>query len=158
MTEQENTRNVLQGRMESFEEACRAADLKLTHQRLEIYRELAGATDHPSAETLHRRLHRTMPTLSLDTVYRTLATFEEHHLIRKVETVDSQAHYEAQTRQHHHLICENCKEIVDFHWPSFDAAAIPEQAGQWGDVRTRSVTIYGLCHKCRAPRQEKNTP
>jgi len=143
--------------MESFEEACRAADLKLTHQRLEIYRELARATDHPSAETLHRRLHQAMPTLSLDTVYRTLTTLEQHHLIKKVETVDSQAHYEVQTMQHHHLICDTCKEIMDFQWPAFDAAVIPEEVGQWGAVKNRSVTVYGTCRKCQAIKQVKTT-
>lgn len=139
--------------MEAFEEACRAAGLKLTHQRLEIYRELARATDHPSAETLHRRLHVTMPTLSLDTVYRTLTTFVQRHLIKKVETVDSQAHYEAQMIQHHHLICDTCKEIMDFQWSAFDASTIPEDVEQWGSIKNKSVTIYGTCRKCQAIKQ-----
>ena len=41
--------------MSEFAEACRKAGLKLTHQRLEIYKEIAAATDHPSAEDLYRR-------------------------------------------------------------------------------------------------------
>lgn len=155
MTENQQSKTPLRHQMESFEEACRAADLKLTHQRLEIYRELAMATDHPSAEALHRRLHTTMPTLSLDTVYRTLTTFVQHHLIKKVETVDSQAHYEAQMIQHHHLICDTCKEIMDFQWRAFDASAIPEDAEQWGAIKNKSVTIYGTCRKCQAMKQGK---
>lgn len=150
MIETTETDTLLQGQMESFQEAWRAAGLKLTHQRLEIYRELARATDHPSVEALHKRLQTAMPTLSLDTVYRTLSTFEQHHLIKKVETVDSQAHYEAQMIPHHHLICERCKEIMDFQWHSFDAAALPEEIRQWGAIKNRSVTIYGTCRKCQA--------
>lgn len=142
--------------MNSFEEACRAANLKLTHQRLEIYRELAKATDHPSAETLHKRLQIGMPTLSLDTVYRTLATFEQHHLVKKVQTVDSQAHFEAQMFQHHHIICDRCKEIMDFHWSSFDASNIPEDLQQWGAIRNKNVTIYGTCRKCQAIKEGEN--
>lgn len=157
MTENQQSNTPSQQQMESFEEACRAAGLKLTHQRLQIYRELARASDHPSAEILHRRLHQAMPTLSLDTVYRTLTTLEQHHLIKKVETVDSQAHYEAQTKQHHHLICDTCKEIMDFQWPAFDATVIPEEAGQWGAVKNRSATVYGTCRKCQAMKQGKTT-
>lgn len=149
MSTNEETTGSLPHRMKSFEEACRSADLKLTHQRLEIYRELAEASDHPSAETLHKRLLQKMPTLSLDTVYRTLATFEQHHLIKKVETVDSQAHFEAQMTQHHHLICDTCKEIIDFHWSSFDTSALPEAIRQWGSVRNKSVTIHGTCQRCK---------
>jgi Fur family transcriptional regulator, peroxide stress response regulator len=42
--------------MTAFEKACRAAELKVTHQRLEIYRELVQAKDHPSADILYKRI------------------------------------------------------------------------------------------------------
>jgi Fur family peroxide stress response transcriptional regulator len=156
MSENKDGKSSLQQQMESFGEACRAADLKLTHQRLEIYRELAGATDHPSAEILHKRLQKAMPTLSLDTVYRTLATFKQHHLVKKVDTVDSQARFEAQMTQHHHLICDTCKEIIDFHWSSFDGTPLPEDIQEWGAIRNKNVTIYGTCWRCQALKKEEN--
>lgn len=149
MSENTDFNSLLQRQMESFEEACRSADLKLTHQRLEIYRELARATDHPSAELLHQRLLKVLPTLSLDTVYRTLATFEQHHLVKKVETVASQARFEAQMIQHHHIICDRCKEIMDFHWSSFDVSSLPENIRQWGMVTNKNVTIHGICRRCQ---------
>ncbi|MEA3546759.1 MAG: Fur family transcriptional regulator, partial [Thermodesulfobacteriota bacterium] len=102
--------------MRSFEQACRAAGLKLTHQRLEIFRELAISTDHPSAETLYKRLKKRLPTISLDTIYRTLSTLEEKKLIKRVQTLENQARFEAQMTQHHHLICDKCKQIIDFQW------------------------------------------
>lgn len=156
MSDYEAPTSSLQQQMESFEEACRAADLKLTHQRLEIYRELAGASDHPSAEILHKRLQKNMPTLSLDTVYRTLATFEQHHLVKKVETVASQARFEAEMTRHHHLICDTCKEIMDFHWSSFDNTPLPEDIRQWGAIRNKNVTIHGICRRCQVLKQEEN--
>ena len=142
--------------MESFEEACRAAGLKLTHQRLEIYRELTTATDHPSVESLHKRLLQRTPTLSLDTVYRTLATFEQHQLIKKVVTLDSQARYEARMIQHHHVICDACKEITDFYWNSFDASTVSEDVQQWGFIKNMTVTLYGTCRKCQKITKRQN--
>jgi len=138
VSEKKRGNTSLQQMMESFEEACRSADLKLTHQRLEIYRELATATDHPCAETLHRRLLKHMPTLSLDTVYRTLATFAQHHLVKKVQTVDSQARFEAEMSQHHHVICYS----------------VPGDIEQWGSITNKNVTIHGTCRKCQATQQE----
>ena len=132
----------------AFEQACREAGLRLTHQRLEIFRELAAAKDHPSAETLHQRLRRKIPTLSLDTVYRTLTTFAGYSLINKVETVESQARFEATRMSHHHLICSNCKEIMDFHWSAIDEAELPEGISSWGRIDNKNVIIYGICSNC----------
>ena len=138
----------LQKKMTDFEKACRGAGLKLTHQRLEIYRELAMSTDHPSAETLHKRLKKKLPTISLDTIYRTLSTFEENNLIKRVQTVESQARFEAQMKQHHHLICDKCKQVIDFQWKSFDDAGLPEEVDQIGHIRNKNVILLGTCRRC----------
>lgn len=131
-----------------FQAACCKAGLKLTHQRLEVYRELAASTDHPSAETLYQRLIQKIPTLSLDTVYRTLATLALHGLVHKVETGESQARFEVITERHHHLICRHCAVIIDFHWPSIDQIALPEELRTWGQIENRNVVAYGVCRKC----------
>jgi len=128
--------------------ACRRAGFRLTHQRLEILAELAGSTDHPSAETLYQRLRKRIPTLSLDTVYRTLATFNHCGLVQKVETSESQARFEAVHEHHHHLICRHCHGIVDFTWPSIDQVVLPEAARDWGRIESRNLVISGICRNC----------
>lgn len=128
---------------------CRETGMKLTQQRLEVYSELAHASDHPSPETLYRRLLPRMPSLSLDTVYRTLATLAQHNLVQKVETFQSQVRYEAVQHRHHHLICRECQSISDFAWASFDDAALPGEVDLWGAVERKSVVLTGLCKECR---------
>jgi Fur family peroxide stress response transcriptional regulator len=144
----EQTPESLAERLDVFEKACRAAGLKVTHQRLEIFRELAMATDHPSAEILHRRLREKIPTLSLDTVYRTLATFVGFGLINKVETVESQARFEARDVNHHHVICSRCNRIMDFEWNSLERLSLPKELDSWGRVDNKSVVVYGVCNTC----------
>jgi Fur family peroxide stress response transcriptional regulator len=136
--------------MKEFENACRKADLKVTHQRLEVYRELTLAQDHPSAEMLYKRLIKKLPTLSLDTVYRTLATLEKHLLITRVQTIESQARYEAKMEKHHHAVCRRCGTITDFSWDFFDDIQIPTAVGGWGKVIKRNVVLEGICKKCAA--------
>ncbi|NVN92662.1 MAG: transcriptional repressor, partial [Desulfuromonadales bacterium] len=80
-----------------FVQACRESGLKVTHQRIEIYRELLESHDHPSAELLHKRLSEKLPTISLDTVYRTLATLEQHGQVSRIQTAGSLARFEAVT-------------------------------------------------------------
>jgi Fur family peroxide stress response transcriptional regulator len=134
--------------LSGFEDTCRRRGLRLTPQRLEIFRALADAVDHPTAEQLHQRLNRKMPTLSLDTVYRTLGTLVQQGLVNKVETVESQARYEVQAGHHHHVICHKCREIIDFEWPLIDNFELPEKVQSWGEINRKSVTIYGICRKC----------
>ena len=138
----------LKNELDAFVESCREKDLRLTPQRLEIFMELVQATDHPTAEILHQRLIQGMPTLSLDTVYRTLGTFVDLGLINKVETSESQAHFEVSHVQHHHLICRNCKEIIDFQWQYVDNASLPEEVHSWGRIDRKNIVVYGTCHKC----------
>ena len=59
-------------RMKHFETVCRGEGIKLTHQRLEIFREVAQTGDHPDADLVFQRVRKRIPTVSLDTVYRTL--------------------------------------------------------------------------------------
>ncbi len=131
-----------------FQAACQAKDLRVTPQRIEIFKEIAFAADHPTAEKLHQRLSDRMPTLSLDTVYRTLGTFAEMGLIKKVETIESQAHFEVSHRQHHHLICERCKTIIDFEWQLVDDAELPDEVSSLGRFEKKNVVVYGICQDC----------
>ena len=139
---------LLQKKLEHFEMACRQAGLKVTHQRLEIYRELVMADDHPTAETLYKRLQESMPTLSLDTVYRTLATFEEYGLISRVQTTESHARFEAEMIPHHHAICTHCQRITDFAWDICEAGELPEQLAGWGQIQEKQITLRGICTSC----------
>ena len=134
--------------MAEFEKACRKADLKVTHQRLEIYRELARAKDHPSAEMLYKRIISRLPTISLDTVYRTLSTLEKHSLITRVQTVESQARFEAEMVCHHHAICTHCGKITDFTWDALDDLEVPGEITGWGKVSKRNATLEGVCASC----------
>ncbi|MEJ2199543.1 MAG: Fur family transcriptional regulator [Desulfuromonadaceae bacterium] len=134
--------------MDEFEKAFRASGLKITHQRMEIYRELARAKDHPAAETLHKRLQQKIPTISLDTIYRTLSSLEQHGLICRINSREKQARYDADRRRHHHLVCTQCKQILDFQWEAFDRSEPPAELKHWGRLLRRDVILYGICGKC----------
>jgi len=144
-----------QPQLQHFERTCKGAGLKVTHQRLEIYRELLEAHDHPSAEILHKRLEKRLPTLSLDTVYRTMATFEELKLVHRVETIESQARFEAQTIRHHHFLCDTCGQPVDFSWPAFDKIQLPATLAELGAIDRTAVVVHGTCATCTREAQLK---
>ena len=137
-----------QQRISQFEQICKSAGLKVTQQRLEVYCELLESADHPSAETIYRRLAERLPTLSLDTVYRTLATFEKLHLVHRVETTGAQARYEALTSRHHHFLCDDCGKVIDVYWQDFDTIPLPVPAEGIGSIDHASVVMRGVCATC----------
>ena len=132
----------------AVENLCRKAGLKLTHQRLEIYRELASRMDHPSEEAVHRSVQARMPTIALDTVYRTLLTFEEFGLVTRVYALDGPARFDANLSPHQHFACTKCKKIEDFHWEAFETIKLTARTRKWGDIKRRHAVLTGTCADC----------
>jgi Fur family peroxide stress response transcriptional regulator len=88
--------------------------LKATHQRIVVYEalvELHGK--HPTPEEVYQLLKQANPSISLGTVYKTLDTFAETNLIRKVLTEEGGKRYDANTMPHCHIYCSTTKEIID---------------------------------------------
>jgi Fur family peroxide stress response transcriptional regulator len=138
----------LQQRMDAFMEMCRQSGVKATHQRREIFREVARTEEHPDAETVFRRVRRRIPTVSLDTVYRTLALLEERRLVSRLEAFAGRARFDANTDAHHHLVCIRCGEVRDFQDEQMDHLGAPEHVRPWGEVRSVHVQLRGVCSAC----------
>ena len=138
----------LEEQLRAFGELYRKKGLKITHQRLEIFKELLNSKDHPTVEKLYSRLKPKLPTISLDTIYRTLTTMEQHGLVSRVQTMESQARFEGRMEEHHHAICRKCGEITDFYWKLPDEASLPGEILNWGQIVKKSLTVQGYCGKC----------
>ena len=85
----------LDRKIEWFENQCRQAGLKVTPQRTAVYQELLRTQEHPSAELLHRKLRKKFPSISLDTVNRTLLTLNEIGVAHIVEGSGDVKRYDA---------------------------------------------------------------
>ncbi|HPC94940.1 MAG TPA: transcriptional repressor [Sedimentisphaerales bacterium] len=143
----------IERRMQRFAETCRKGGLKTTHQRMEVFRELAGTENHPDAETIYRHVRRRVPAISRDTVYRTLATLEDQGLVRKAEIVSGRARYDANTDHHHHFICTACGRVHDFYSPALDDLPIPRSVSALGRVESAQVQLRGVCTNCAKTRR-----
>ena len=98
-------RQDVEQRMARFIERCRKLGAKLTHQRLEIFREVAQRGDHPDAEMVFKGVRERMPTVSLDTAYRTLWWLKDLGLIKTLGTQRARARFDANLGVHHHFVC-----------------------------------------------------
>ena len=135
-------------RLEEFKAASRKAGLKLTHQRLEIFREVASSLDHPDAETVFDAVRVRMPTVSLDTVYRTLAHLSQLGLVCSLGPRRESMRFDANLKPHHHYVCTRCGLVRDFESPELNALHVPDAVRKFGKVATSHIEVRGICAAC----------
>lgn len=140
--------NSLQERIDRLKDGCRRAGVKLTHQRLEIFREAARSTEHPDAETIFRAVRRRLPTVSLDTVYRTLWLLIDLGMLTTLGPPLGRARFDANLGPHHHFVCTKCGLTRDFASKELDRLRIPESVRRMGRVEVARVEVRGLCNEC----------
>jgi Fur family peroxide stress response transcriptional regulator len=145
-------------RMAHLVEGLERAGIRMTHQRLEVCRELAGATGHPDAETVYLGVRERVPTISLDTVYRTLWLLRDLGLIDALTTSRPRMRFDGNPAPHHHFICSTCGEAYDFYSEEFDQLHVPREVRAQGTVEKIRVEMRGTCLRCaRAKHQERVT-
>ena len=142
----------IQQRMAAFAGLCRRHGIKETHQRTEIYRELARSNQHPDAESVYLAVRRRIPSISLDTVYRTLRLLEEQGVIWRVGTLRERTRFDGNTQRHHHFVCRECGKVTDFHHEDLDKLSPPQEAAALGAIEYMHVELRGICAACRAKR------
>ena len=136
-------------RVVQFLSTCRRHGVRVTHQRTEILRELAGTEQHPDAETVFERVRTRIPAISLNTVYQTLRLLEEKRVIFRVGSVQDKARFDANTDRHHHFVCSGCGLIGDFYSEPLDRFTAPTEVSAMGRVESVYVELRGLCRKCQ---------
>ncbi|MCA9488593.1 MAG: transcriptional repressor [Myxococcales bacterium] len=146
----------VESRLERWKEVARGAGIKLTHQRLEIFRELAGSEAHPDAETVFRAVRVRVPTVSLDTVYRTLWRLHELGLITTLGPRRDGIRFDSNVEPHHHYVCVRCGLVRDFQSSELDELRVPIAVGDFGDVLDARVEVRGVCSSCQDAHEHTN--
>jgi len=145
----------IEKRVHRFPEVCRRYGVKATHQRSEIYRELAGTKEHPDAETIYKRVRERIPAISLDTVYRTLRLLEKKGLISRVGSLGERTRFDADTIRHHHFVCTECGFIGDIYNEEWNDFRPPSDVRTMGTVNSIHVELRGLCKTCQKKQRIK---
>ena len=135
--------------LDGFIERCKHHNLKITPQRIAIYKLLIKAKDHPSADVIYQTVKKKYPNISFDTVNRTLLTFSEVGLIDIVEGYGDPRRFDPNTDNHHHFYCISCGNIIDVYSKEFDGLDIPEEIGQKFVISSKKVVLRGFCDQCR---------
>jgi Fur family peroxide stress response transcriptional regulator len=143
------------GCLDPFIEHCKKFDLKITPQRCAIYRELARAKNHPTADEMFTIVKKEFPNISYDTVNRTLLTFAEIGLVDVVSTKGGPRRFDPDMDSHHHFHCIQCGEILDFYSDEFDNLEITQSLPNDFTVYSKRIVLNGLCKNCQRKKSSK---
>ncbi len=147
----------LKEKLDAFSTTCSDVGLKITPQRIAVYKALIETTQHPSAEMVFVKLRKTFPSISLDTVNRTLHTLDEIGVAFVVEGSGEPKRFDANMRTHQHFKCIKCKRIIDFHHEPFDNITIPAHIAKMFTILRKTVYLEGICNLCGKKGVNKKT-
>lgn len=141
---------ILEKRVNDFIKRSKELGIKITPQRVAIYRELANTDEHPSAEAIYKKIKNYYPNISLTTIYRTLETFEKLGLISVVNILYNAARYDANLEPHHHMVCVECKKVEDFYDESLNKLDFSQKTLSRYKVLGYTVQLNGICKDCQS--------
>ncbi|SEJ57391.1 Fur family transcriptional regulator [Demequina mangrovi] len=128
----------------------RGAGLRVTEPRRAVLEALEGLP-HASADAIHAQVVRTLPDVSLQTVYNVLRDLTGSGLTRSIEPGDHPARYELRVGDnHHHLVCTRCSAIVDVDCVVGHAPCLTPNESHGFVLNEAEVTFWGLCLDCQA--------
>ncbi|MDD5622527.1 MAG: transcriptional repressor [Actinomycetota bacterium] len=134
--------------MESFIKLCKSNNLKITPQRSLIYKELVASKDHPNAEIMYKKVKKTFPAISFDTVYRTLLTFSKIGIADILALPGEPKRFDGNKKGHYHFRCIKCDNIIDIN-DSSNIIKIPDSISQKFDILDSKIIFEGICDKCK---------
>jgi len=137
-------------RFERLQEKIRDKGHRMTPQRLAILKILAESEGHPSAEMIYERIKSEYPVTSFATVYKTIALVKALGEVLELEfSHDSNRYDGKKPYPHPHLICVECKKIIDPDLETLDHLQ-KEISSQTGfKVVNHRLDFFGICPECQ---------
>lgn len=137
-------------RFQRMVEKLKEHGLRMTPQRLVIVQALVATEAHPSVEDIHTQVSHTFPTTSLATVYKTVSLLKELNEVLELGFPNMSNRYDGlKPYPHPHVICLQCKKIMDPELVSM-ADLAEEMSKKTGFVIvSHRLDFFGICPECQ---------
>jgi Fur family transcriptional regulator, ferric uptake regulator len=155
-SEQEREQQVGEA-MEAFYERLQEEGLKSTKQRDVIVERFLILDKHISADELLEDVRNHQPRIGYATVYRTLKLLVELGFAVPKDFGDGQTRYDPihnQDPQHDHLICIDCRKIIEFNDDRLNERIQAIVADMNYTVRRKKIELYAECTDRECPNKE----
>ena len=135
----------------SLQKGLREKGYKITSQRLAIISLLSKDMTHPGAADILKKIRKSLPQVSMSTVYYTLDILKKEGLIQELEFYDQDNRYDINISNHINLICKKCGRIEDLSGGISLSYMQIQQKTDFQPVAMR-YEYYGYCKECRRKR------
>ena len=116
-----------------------------------IARILAKSQGHPTVEDIHGRITKAFPTMSLATVYRNIVLIKSLGEVIELGFPDGSNRYDGnKPYPHPHVVCIQCKKIVDPHLDSLDEMKKEVALETNFRILNHRLDFFGICSNCMA--------
>jgi Fur family ferric uptake transcriptional regulator len=123
---------------------------KLTPQRRAVISTIASSPDHLTPNALYQKVRQDYPTIGLAAIYRTLDILARLELVCELHAGGSCRSYTvAAPGHHHHLICTDCGEVIDFsgyHLAELEKRLCRETGFE---IEGHLLEFTGRCQNCQ---------
>ena len=131
-----------------FKNILKINGFKSTPSRISILELFSSDCKPVNAEDIFRKVNKITDQV---TVYRTLNSFEEKGILRRVDLRKGSAYYELNTKHHHHhIVCKKCGLIEIFDGCEIDKISkkILSKSLKFKNITEHSFELFGLCKTC----------
>lgn len=88
-------------------------NIKPSLHRLRILQYLLENRTHPTVDMIYQDIIGEIPTLSKTTIYNTLKTFLDKHVVLAITIEDNEVRFDAYVHDHGHFKCVECGNLYD---------------------------------------------
>jgi len=137
--------------LSNFKKHVSKLKLKNTIQKDYILKILYFSDKHLSVEEITYEIREQYNIdIGIATVYRAMKFFEELHIVSCLDALENSKLYELNLSLHHdHLICTNCRKIIEFTDDFIEHKQIEIAKNNHFILKDHVMTIYGICEDCQ---------
>jgi Fe2+ or Zn2+ uptake regulation protein len=121
---------------------------KITPTRLAILEIFSYDCEPVNAEYIFKKLKK--EKVNIVTIYRTLTSFENAGILKRVDLQKDSVYYEITGHHHHHIICTDCGLVEGFDECDLDGLLekVLKSSAQFNLITKHSLELFGVCKKC----------
>jgi Fur family peroxide stress response transcriptional regulator len=123
--------------------------LKLTPQRMVIFRILSESNQHVTVDQVYQKASAEYPMLSPATVYRNMEQMVDAGLLTRLDLGGSSMRYDTNLEEHHHFVCTECGKVSDVYLEDIQYKMDANRSHlEKAKINSLDLHLQGICEEC----------